>query len=271
MKIRFIAALIGCAFAIAACRAEAQTVTLFGNQIPGTPIVSDTGSVTLGVRFYSTQAGTIAGVRFYRGRQASANYVARLYTASGTMLGSVTVSRSAGTGWLTGTFASPISIKANTTYVAAYFSPGGRYAADNNGLINGDTSGPLVAPASGAVGGNGVYCYGSSFCFPTQTYQATNYWVDINFTSTAPSLMLSFTPPNPSLPATSAGGTVVAGISATWSNGQQFTGTLGFSQPYSNDAGTFAISGANLIIDPAGPGVSADGGTTQNVTILAVQ
>jgi hypothetical protein len=38
-----------------------------------------------------------------------------------------------------------------------------------------------------------------------------------------------------------------------------------------NDRGTFAISGNNLIIDPAGPGVSADGGTVQNVTITAIQ
>ena len=39
------------------------------------------------------------------------------------------------------------------------------------------TSGPLTAPA----GGNGVYPYGSSSLFPTSTFQATNYWVDVIF------------------------------------------------------------------------------------------
>jgi hypothetical protein len=32
---------------------------------------------------------------------------------------------------------------------------------------------------------------------------------------------------------------------------------LSFAPPYSNDKGTFAISGNNLILNPAGPGVSA--------------
>ena len=44
-----------------------------------------------------------------------------------------------------------------------------------------------------------------------------------------------------------------------------------FAPPYSNDGGTFALSGTNIIIDPAGPGVRADGGTVQNITVQAVQ
>ncbi|MGO7704555.1 DUF4082 domain-containing protein, partial [Rhizobium ruizarguesonis] len=41
------------------------------------------------------------------------------------------------------------------------------------------TSGPLTAPASG----NGVYTYGSAILYPTSTYQSTNYWVDVMFTT----------------------------------------------------------------------------------------
>ena len=40
-------------------------------------------------------------------------------------------------------------------------------------------NGPLVAPASSQVGGNGVYHYGSSIRFPRYTWKATNYFVDI--------------------------------------------------------------------------------------------
>ena len=63
----------------------------------------------------------------------------------------------------------------------------------------------------------------------------------------------------------------MATITAAWSDGSPFTGTLGFAAPYSNDQGTFAISGNNLIVNPSGPGVSADANTTQNVTIVATQ
>jgi len=42
-----------------------------------------------------------------------------------------------------------------------------------------------------------------------------------------------------------------AKITPTWSDGSPFTGTLSFAQPYSNDQGVFAMSGNNLIINPA--------------------
>ena len=46
---------------------------------------------------------------------------------------------------------------------------------------------PLHVPASPAViGGNGVYGYGSPPAFPTSTYNAANYWVDVVFSVTAP-------------------------------------------------------------------------------------
>src|SRR6185436_3940264 len=39
---------------------------------------------------------------------------------------------------------------------------------------------PLHAPPSGAVGGNGVFLYGPT-AFPTRTFNAANYWVDVVF------------------------------------------------------------------------------------------
>ena len=42
------------------------------------------------------------------------------------------------------------------------------------------TNGPLTALAGG-----GVYAYGSSSTFPTSTYQASNYWVDVVYSQTS--------------------------------------------------------------------------------------
>jgi len=40
---------------------------------------------------------------------------------------------------------------------------------------------PLHALANGVSGGNGVYGYGASSVFPTQTWSTANYWVDVVF------------------------------------------------------------------------------------------
>jgi hypothetical protein len=61
-------------------------------------------------------------------------------------------------------------------------------------------------------------------------------------------------------------GSFVATIVPGWSDGSPFTGTLSFAPPYSNDHGTFAISGNSLIVNPSGPGVSSSADTIQNVS-----
>jgi hypothetical protein len=286
MELTLCARIIALSIAAAAflsMTAHAQTVTLFGTGTPQTPVDPDTHSVTLGVQFFSTQVGTINGVRFYRGAKSSSGYSAAIFDGmSGARLAFKSVSTEPCHSvpcWEELDFSTPLSISANKTYIATYFVKGGHYAGDNQGLANKVTSGPLTAPASSqAAGGNGVYIYGSSLLRPNSTYQATNYWVDISFTPSAPpppSLVMNFNPANPTTPADSPPGTAVATVNVDWSddvNGSHpFTGTIGFAQPYSNDGGTFALSGSSLYIDPAGPGVSKDGGTVQNVTITAVQ
>jgi len=250
----------------------AQSISIFGNAVPYNPI-DDANPVTIGVKFWSSVPGTISGIRFYRAIASPQGYVAKLYTADGALLGSVTLAQESGLlpGWQEADFASPISISANTTYVAAYYCPVGQGAFDDGGLTNGVTNGPLTAPAGDAVGGNGVYDYGN--VFPSRSYDDSNYYVDIAFSpaATAPYLILSFDPPNPSIPASAPLGTPVASNNAAWSDGSPFIGTLSFGQPYSNDQGVFSISGSKLIVNPSGPGLTSDANTTQSVTIVATQ
>ena len=42
---------------------------------------------------------------------------------------------------------------------------------------------PLHALQNGTDGPNGVYRYGSGGGFPTSSWQSSNYWVDVTFTS----------------------------------------------------------------------------------------
>jgi|SRR6516162_3994965 len=71
-----------------AVTAWAQTpITIFGNAVPQNPVIADS-AMTLGVKFYSTQAGTLAGIRFYRGHTDPSGHTVELFSSSGTLLGS---------------------------------------------------------------------------------------------------------------------------------------------------------------------------------------
>jgi hypothetical protein len=75
-----------------------------------------------------------------------------------------------------------VAITANTTYVISYYAPQGGYALTLDFFASsGVDNYPLTALASGVDGGNGVYRYGSGGGFPTNTYRAANYWVDVVF------------------------------------------------------------------------------------------
>ena len=78
------------------------------------------------------------------------------------------------------------TIAANTVYVASYFAPNGQFAYDASYLAGGWDNPPLQAPASNASAGNGVYTYTAQSAFPTSTFNANNYWVDVVFEPSTP-------------------------------------------------------------------------------------
>lgn len=143
---------------------------------------NDDRSIELGMKFRSTAAGNITGVRFYKGSQNTGTHTAHLWRSNGQLLSSATFSGETASGWQQVNFPSPIAITANTTYVASYHT-GGHYSANSNYFSSAKTNGVLTAPSSSSSGGNGVYRYGRSVRFPGDSYRATNYWVDIVFQS----------------------------------------------------------------------------------------
>ncbi|MCB0715828.1 MAG: DUF4082 domain-containing protein [Chitinophagaceae bacterium] len=148
----------------------------------GEPTVSDNDAVELGVKFRSTIAGTVSGVRFYKRTQQpnGATYTGRLWKIDGTLLGTCTFTSITNSGWQQANFASPISIDANTTYIVSYHTPNGEYAYTPGAFSSsGVTNGPLTALQSGVDGPNGVFKYGAGGVFPDQSFNDANYWVDI--------------------------------------------------------------------------------------------
>ena len=152
---------------------------------PGTavPAVVDGGpdsAVELGVKFRSDVAGNITGIRFYKASANTGTHVGNLWTSTGALLATATFTGETASGWQQVNFATPVSITANTVYVASCHANNGHYSADNNYFsVHGVDNPPLHALANGVSGGNGVSAYGASSVFPNQTWNARNYWVDV--------------------------------------------------------------------------------------------
>ena len=97
------------------------------------------------------------------------------------MLANATFANETASGWQQVNFTTPVSITANTIYIAPYHTNAGEYSANGNYFANSHTNGPLTAPSSASSGGDGVYAYSGSNVFPNNTYNANNYWVDVVF------------------------------------------------------------------------------------------
>jgi hypothetical protein len=155
-----------------------QTIWTSG-AIPAQHTVNDGQSIELGVKFRSSVAGYIKGIRFYHGTNNSGTYTGHLWSAGGTLLASAVFTNVTTTpGWQEVRFSTPVSIEANTTYVASYYSSSGYFAITGAGLASAVNSGPLTALASGTDGPNGVFAYGGGF--PAGGNNA-NYFVDVIF------------------------------------------------------------------------------------------
>ena len=137
------------------------------------------------MKFQADTNGVISGIRFYKGPTNTGTHVGSLWTSTGQLLASATFSNETASGWQQVSFASPVAITANTTYVASYHSNAGNYAVNEAYFAStGIDNPPLHALANGTSGGNGVYLYSAASAFPSQTYNAENYWVDVVFSTT---------------------------------------------------------------------------------------
>jgi hypothetical protein len=157
------------------------------------PPTHEDASVTLGVKFKSSVAGIVKGVRFFSPDdidETPGSYTGQLWTATGTLVASGTFTDVTADNWQELIFTSPVSIDANTIYIASYHTNGSKYVGTSSGFITAVTNGSLTAPDNASAGGNGVYAYGATASFPNQSVGG-NYWVDVIFTSTTYSFTLT--------------------------------------------------------------------------------
>jgi hypothetical protein len=151
--------------------------TLFpSTATPATANWPDANSVELGVKFTADSPGYVDGVKFFKGDRNTGTHFGSLWTAGGQLLATGTFAGESASGWQALSFSTPVAVQANTVYVASYHTNTGFYSADPAYFSHPVDAGPLHALA----GVNGVFAYGASQ-FPNQTFNQTNYWVDVTF------------------------------------------------------------------------------------------
>ena len=154
--------------------------SIFTNQVPNGQTLNDqTGGIELGVRFRSTIAGYVKGIKFYKTPGNTGTHTGQLYSFDGTLLASAVFTNETDSGWQTVVFDTDIPIAASTTYIAAYHSSLGNYISTVFGFNIAVSNPPLTALADGADGTNGLYKYTNTPAFPGFGFQSSNYWVDV--------------------------------------------------------------------------------------------
>jgi hypothetical protein len=101
-----------------------------------------------------------------------------LWDGAGTLIASKTITSAPGqSGWQVGVLAAPEQIVAGSTYTVSYGTTQ-NYAVSSNYFATPQPGpdGILAAPPSA-----GVYAVGTPGVLPTQSYQNSNYWVDVGF------------------------------------------------------------------------------------------
>jgi len=169
-------------FTTAASPATCPCSVFSSSSVPGTANTNDSSAVELGMKFRSDTSGTVTGVRFYKGTSNTGTHSGHLWSSTGTLLASVTFAGETGSGWQQALFSSPVPIAADTTYVVSYLAPDGFYSYDGSYFAAAVDAAPLHGLANGTDGPNGVFHYGAT-AFPTDSYNSSNYWVDVVFSA----------------------------------------------------------------------------------------
>lgn len=200
-------------------------------------------SIEVGVKFRSSVAGFIKGIRYYVGSSGvSQSHTGKIYNAgTGTLVGSALFTPNA-SGWQQVLFTTPLLITANTTYIASVYSPSGFYNESDDIFTSTITNGPLTVLADAPGLPNGLYKYGAGM--PINGFSKTNYFVDVIFAQGNNTFNLT---------------------SVTDATGCNNTGSLQTLNVTSFDCSTLPITLLNLSASPNGKKVTLHWSTSSEI------
>ena len=173
--------------------AGGELLSLWDEQAVDATSYNDATPINFGVTFRSDVDGYVTGVKFFNpefGNQ-SGNDVGKLWACNsadcflgsgGTELASATFAADGSEGWKTARFSTPVHISPSTFYIVSYYATAGRYKASPFYFSNDYHNAPLHALKSSTTQNGSFNPSGSGF--PSNTFNSTNYWVDVEFQPT---------------------------------------------------------------------------------------
>ena len=175
---------------VVACKKEQSSnsvptpVNIFTTQVPpdrtlNDSIWTDSTGIQIGLKFQSSVPILISGIKYFKTAANIGQHVGQIYSSTGDLLASQEFSSESDSGWQSATFATPVKMAANTTFIASCFSSLGYYNSSDWTLYANITNGTLTILADGKDGPNGVFKYTNSPAFPDSSFRKTNYWIDI--------------------------------------------------------------------------------------------
>lgn len=167
---------------------------IFGSgDAPSVALTNDGNAVVLGVKFRTTENGLIKAIRYYKGPGTTGTHTGHVWTSAGILLASATFTSESASGWQEVRLSQPVVVTAGVTYIASLFSPSGDYAYSSNYFTTTIGSGSVKGLGDGIDGANGLYKYSATSVVPDQTYNSSNYFVDVVFVAASTQVALTGT------------------------------------------------------------------------------
>jgi Domain of unknown function (DUF4082) len=168
-----------------------QTYSLWCNSAKPINSVPDSNAspVELGVKIIPQVDGEIPVIRVYRSVPNDSGYTGSIWSEIGELLGSAKVIEGQGPtpGWQTIHIYPPVSVKAGQAYIVSYHAANGQYPIDEKYFEDAVKTKFLVVPRDTVDSHSSFYKYTNiPGTFPTESYNATNYWIDVVFKPAVP-------------------------------------------------------------------------------------
>ena len=259
----------------------AATDNIFPSTVtPANLASTDAKGIELGVKFTSDVSGSVTGIRFYKGNTTNGGtHYGHLWSSTGTQLAQAKFANETSSGWQNVNFATPVTISANTVYIAGYYAPKGHYSYTSQGLATAQNNPPLHTVAN-SVSADGVYKYTNSSTggYPTSSFSATNYWVDVDFTPSSPPP--DTTPPTVGITSPTNGTTVTGTTAITASASDNVAvasvqfyldgNALGVpltTSPYTFNWDTTTVANGSHVLSAKATDTSFNVGTSSSITV----
>jgi hypothetical protein len=199
-------------------------------------------SLELGAKYVVDAPTFLTGLRFYKSPGEFGDHVAKLWNASGTQLASVAFTNETASGWQQQALPAPITLQPGQTYVVSV-NANNKYVFTGAGLAGAKAAGSVRT----VVGNNGVYGLTGGE-FPTNSYNNSDYSVDVQFIPGGDPLPVNVASTSPA--AGYNGATLTTTVRATFTRDVQASAV---------NASTFTLTGPGGT--PVAATVSYDAGT----------